>query len=146
MAAPTSPLWAQFNRWITEPFVYGESDCCLSVADWVKHVTGVDVAADLRLTYTDLTSCQRETNWRRDPLGVTTWCMEEVGSFERTAEPVAGDVGVLRALVGGRPVPFAGICLGEGHGWAAKAERGAVQIRGKDLVEVLRAWRIGYDG
>lgn len=37
---------------MTRPFSWGEHDCCLFAADCVQAVTGVDVAADFRGTYT----------------------------------------------------------------------------------------------
>lgn len=34
-------------------FVWGEFDCCLMAADWIKYVSGVDVAEPFRDRYSD---------------------------------------------------------------------------------------------
>ncbi|QPM89388.1 DUF6950 family protein [Pseudooceanicola algae] len=139
----SADLYGEINRWLPMPFHYGESDCCMVLADWVRRVTGIDVAAEYRLTYTDLGSCQRATGFRADPLRVTTHCMEAVGGFPRTDAPAPGDVAVVRALIDGRVVPFGALRLRDG--WASKAEHGACIWRRGDLIEVLRAWSIGYE-
>lgn len=137
-----TPLYAEINRWLTVPFRWGECDCMLVLADWVERQTGIDPARDLRLTYHDRSSCQRETRFLTDPLGVTTRCFEGVAGLARTGAPVAGDVAVVRVLQDGRPVTVGALCLGPDDGWAMKAEHGATTVR--QVVEVLRAWRVGY--
>lgn len=37
--------------WRSKPFVWGESDCCMFVAEYVKKLTGVDHAVRWRGTY-----------------------------------------------------------------------------------------------
>ena len=140
-----SPLYGELHRWMAQPFQWGQTDCCLVLADWVERVAGVDVAADLRQTYDDAGSCQRVTGFLRDPLAVTTRLMEDVGSFARTEAPVAGDVAVLRAWIGGEVKPFGALCLGP-EGWAAKSPQGVIQIHRRQIVDMLRAWSVGYEG
>lgn len=41
------------------PFVWGQNDCCLFVADWIEQATGVDCAASLRGTYSSGLGAQR---------------------------------------------------------------------------------------
>lgn len=140
-----SPLYQEINRWIGMPFRWGETDCCLVVADWVKRVTGREVAADLRQTYSDQGSCQQRTGYMSNPLKVAARCMETVGGFARTESPVAGDVALIKVLLEGRVTAVGAICLGR-SGWAVKAPRGALTLRGTEILGVMRAWSIGYVG
>lgn len=41
------------------PFAWGANDCCLFAADWVREVTGLDLAAPLRGTYADALTAAR---------------------------------------------------------------------------------------
>ncbi|MGY9046057.1 hypothetical protein P775_14280 [Puniceibacterium antarcticum] len=139
-----TPLYAELHRWASLPFLWGESDCCLVVCDWVERVTGIDPARDLRMTYDSAGSCQRETGFLRDPLRITTQCMEGIAGLARTAAPVAGDVGVIKILLEGQVRPVAALCLGPA-GWAVKSiQRGTTTLAPSHVIGVMRAWSVGY--
>ena len=42
----------------SQPFIWGECDCCLAGANWVRRVTGVDIAQRFRGTY----DCQKSAS------------------------------------------------------------------------------------
>lgn len=63
-------LYAELNRWRVTPWAWGQMDYMLSLADWVPNQTGIDPADDVRLTYEDRSSCQRDTGFLRDQLGL----------------------------------------------------------------------------
>lgn len=122
------------ETWASRPFREGERDCALQVADWVRINTGIDPAADLRGRYSTPTGMVRLLRRRGGLCAVMTACAEIAG-LEETAEPVRGDVGLIR-LPGGQEV--AGICTG--RLWAVAASSGLFGSR----AEVVRAWRIGH--
>ena len=114
------------------PFVDGQSDCALTIADWVIVATGCpDPALHLRGQYDS--ALQRERLLRR--LGgleaVVADCARRANLVE-TSEPRRGDIGVIRL---GRQV-LSAICLGER--WATKGD--GLVVAAAD--EVLMAWSI----
>ena len=116
------------------PFVDGQSDCALTIADWAMVATGcADPAGHLRGRYHN--ALGRERLLRR--LGgletVIGECARRAGLSE-TANPVRGDVGLVR--LNGQDL--AAICVG--RRWAIKSSRGVVV----EPVEVLRAWSVPH--
>ena len=114
------------------PFVDGQTDCALTIADWVMAATGCPDPADhLRGRYAS--ALQRERLLRR--LGglevVVSYCARRALLTE-TLEPLRGDIGVVRV---GRQV-LSAICLGDR--WAIKGE--GVVVAAAD--HVYRAWRV----
>lgn len=114
------------------PFVDGETDCALTVADWVEAVTGIDPAAHLRGRYK--TALGRERLLRK--LGgleaVMADCAARAG-LQETGSPGRGDIGLICLASG---VEIAGICTG--RLWSMASSDGHLAIRG----EVMRAWRV----
>lgn len=135
-----TPLYHEINRWMAAPFGWGEMDCVLACADWVRRVTGHDPAEDLRLTYDDAGSCQRATGFLRDPLGVVG---PRMARFPVTTRPERGDVALVKIVLDGRVHVVGAVCLGD-EGWAIKAASGALTTRA--VLGILRAWSIGYAG
>ena len=137
-------LLAWVNRLQAEPFVWGESDCVLIAADWVRQVRGVDPAADLRMTYASAAEAQRVLGWFTDPLAVVGPRMEAAG-LARTDAPVRGDVAVVDLPdARGRLRPHGAILFGRAF-WAARGEAGVVCLS-RDVVQMRAAWSVGYDG
>ena len=61
---PRRPDWqSAFDEFLiansARPFVWGQWDCCLFVADAIRAITGEDLARDLRARYSSL----REARW-----------------------------------------------------------------------------------
>lgn len=83
------------------PLQWGVHDCCLWAADAVQAVTGTDLAAGLRGTY----STQAEAQARLLQLGgLAALCVDRLGPVARTALAQPGDIGLatvgeVRALV-----------------------------------------------
>lgn len=114
------------------PFVDGQNDCALVVADWTMQATGcADPAFDLRGQYS--TPLGRERLLRRHGglKAVMTVCAERAG-LARTRRPKRGDIGLVR--IAGQSI--AAICLGDL--WAAKGEGLVVERASR----VIAAWRI----
>lgn len=125
-------LDAFLERIAATPFVDGQSDCALTIADWVILATGCPDPADhLRGQYDS--PLQRERLLRR--LGGLETVVEDCARralLPETLGPRRGDIGVVRV---GKQVLTA-ICLGER--WAIKGE--GVVVAAAD--HVYRAWRV----
>jgi hypothetical protein len=52
-------LWAFVQERQSRPFVWGEHDCCLFAADWVRELHGIDLAADVRGGYSSALGAAR---------------------------------------------------------------------------------------
>lgn len=131
------PTVQLMNRWQGSRFDWGICDCVLAVADWVLARTGVDPAADLRLTYRGAGECQRVTGFFTDPLSVIGPRMDRIAP--RTDAPGPGDVGLVLVAVDGVVQPHGAVCLGGGL-WGLKVEAGAMTTK---RAKVLAAWSIG---
>lgn len=121
------------RRASAEPFVYGEWDCAMFLANWVRTVTGNDPAAGLRGAYSG------EAGWKRLVLregGLRAL----VGSLARAAglveidpsSAMPGDVGVIATRLG-----QAG-AIRVDNGWAVKMRRSVAIGPGV----ALGAWRV----
>ena len=133
-------LHRHINTWLSKPFIWGECDCMLVLADWVWLVTGSDPAKDLRYTYDSKFSCQRVTGFYSDPVGTVARFAEVNAGLARTETPVKGDIGIVEVPVDGS-IQMAGAIF-TGKSWALKAPHGATTMR---PVRVVVAWSVGYD-
>lgn len=138
-----SPLYATLHRWAATPFVWGETDCMLVLADWIETVHGTDPAAGLRYTYHDALTCQRAVRWFTDPVGAVERCLETIGGLPRTEAPEPGDMAVL-ALRGedGRRMPTGALWLG--RAWAIKGPEGTTTLAPRVAGAPLAIWSVGY--
>lgn len=145
-----TPLYQELHRWAAMPFIWGETDCMLCLADWVLRVTGGDPAVDIRGTYDSRGSCQRETGFLRDPVGSVEKCLATIGGLPRVEEPKKGDVAVILARdADGRIGPCGAIWLGSA--WGCKGPSGTTTIspRAADVMldgkNVPAIWSVGYE-
>lgn len=138
-----TPLYHIMHHWMTTPFVWGESDCCLGLADWYHHLYGIDPAKQLRGQYHDAQSCQRLCKWFTDPVSVISNCLDTVGGRPFVDAPERGDVGVITVASEGRTMPAGAVWLGDC--WGCKGPHGATTISGQSANH-LAIWGIGYAG
>lgn len=137
-----TPLYGEINRWMTLPFIWGETDCALVCGDWIASVTGTDPFDAIRMTYDSPGTCQKETGFLRDPVDAVGRYLEAAG-LPRTADPVKGDVGVVKVLLEGVVRPVTGLCLGDGR-WAVKSPGGVTTLSPRAVLGVMQAWSVGY--
>lgn len=125
-----SVLAAHIANARSRPFVWGEHDCVLWCADWVRKVTDRDPAADCRGQY----SSEADARLALNALGCST--PAELADRHLPQIPVAhakrGDV-VLHPVTGGL-----GICDGV-HAYFL-TERGVTRI---EFTRCPRAWGVG---
>jgi len=132
-------LYRFLNQQIGRPFVWGENDCCLILADWIREVYGYDPAEHLRFTYDSASSCQRHTRFFTNPVSVVASMAEDVCNFSRTDSFVKGDVGILYLPVDKKMTPVGGIFTGKS--WAVKAPDGVTTLQPHEIKAV---WGVGY--
>ncbi|WP_457645329.1 DUF6950 family protein [Profundibacter sp.] len=136
-----TPIFQELHRWMATPHVWGVADCITVLADWVQVVTGTDPMADVRMTYFDAASCQRETGFMRDPVAVFDKYAAAAG-LQRGNELRAGDIAVIRRRDMVDPWPVGG--LWTGSAWACKGPHGVTTLAPK-MVEVIAFWNVGYE-
>ena len=141
-------VYIEMHRWMASPFIWGETDCMLSLADWVQRVHGVDPAADIRGTYDSRGSCQRETGFLRDPIAAVERCLASIGGLPRVEAPQEGDVGlIVHQEPDGRSTPCGALWLGAA--WGCKGLNGATTVK-PGMAKVMTdakgpaIWGVGY--
>jgi hypothetical protein len=122
----------------TTPFVDGQCDCVLNVADWVLAVTGVDPAAGLRGTY-DTVKGRNRVLRRQGGLRAAMAQGAARAGLQPTKTPVRGDVGLITKRHVVRQVPMAAIFMG--RSWAVKSKDGLAAIEPDN---VLDAWSVPH--
>lgn len=134
-----TPIIAELNRWMSLPFIWGETDCIMVLCDWIKAVRGVDPAENDRFTYTDAGSCQRETRYFSDPVATLDSRFSRAG-IKRGNDLCPGDVALIR-LPGDRH-PVGGIWTGEF--WGCKGPSGTTTVSSA-VAQVQAFWSVGYE-
>ena len=129
-------LYAHLHRWMAEPFVWGKSDCILSLADYVISLGHPDPAAKWRGTYDSALSCQRVSGFLNDPVRLIEEGVAPLG-FRRVQAAERGDIGVIKVADSGKLVATGAICLG--INWAVRGERSLVI---GPAAEVVAVWRV----
>lgn len=116
---------------LTKPFKWGEQDCALFAADCVQAVTGDDLAATLRGTYsTALAAARILESWG----GLEALATAKLGEPHDTQwNAVPGDIGLVQSANG----PCLALCAGT-H-WLAPGERGLQPLARADA---LKAWKV----
>lgn len=120
---------------------WGEADCFMVPAGWVRFVTGMDPASGFRGLYRDETSCLAVLRAHGGALRLAAAGMASAG-LKRAGEPLRGDVGMVRVptTVGGsiRNRSCGAICVGPSRWAVMTGDLGIVEI---DMRHVI-AWQV----
>lgn len=116
--------------WRSTPFIWGDSDCMLSIGDYVALRGAVDVTARFRGTYADEAGALAHM----DACGGMAGFAAQAG-LTPVAAPCRGDVVALAP--GGDERHVGALCTGDGI--AARLERGVIEVNAR-LVRILGAW------
>lgn len=137
----TDPVFQEANRWLATPFVWGETDCMLMLADWVVAQTGcADPCAAIRGIYRDPVGCEQLTGFLSSPMTVMGWYAVRAG-LQPTAVPRRGDIGLVSvALAGRRALVCGALCLGT-H-WLLRTEADGAWVLAHDRVTLRAAWHV----
>lgn len=117
----------------SSPFDWGNTDCCLMLADWWMLNHGVDPAAHLRGSYGTEAECQQILDKAGGVLKLVSGLAHSVGA-RPAYDPRPGDFGVISA----RNFRF-GAILTPTMRWFVKTPDGACGFRGCD---VLMVWSL----
>jgi hypothetical protein len=119
---------------------WGETDCLMMLADWIKLRHGVDPAADIRGTYSTEEESLELMVRHRGIVGCIEHCVRPLG-IDRTSLPVKGDIGVVFAGVKRRGKIRHGltgaICVSD-RLWAVKSPAGLMIAD----FRFLRTWSV----
>lgn len=137
-----TPLYQQLHQWAKTPFIWGESDCMTCVCDWINRVRGFDPAWDLRGTYDSRGSCQRETGFFRDPVGVVDRYFRAAGHLPMVEVAQVGDVALIQLMGADGRLDTCG-ALWLGSAWGCKGPSGTTTMA-PSMVKVLAVWSVGY--
>jgi len=88
-----------------KPFVWGQHDCCLWVANTVRAMTGTDHAKEFRGKYTSMRGAHKV-------LGKKGLSGSLDKKFSRINHPKRGDVVLIPTEITEQPLEGLGICLG----------------------------------
>lgn len=116
------------------PFVWGEADCALFVADWVRLCTGSDPAANLRGRY----ACKRTAAalWQGGLADVVQKCALAAGLAETSNHTSVGSIAVLRG-------PGGDVCaIRTALGWVMRDRRSLHCLAAADAT-VISCWQFG---
>jgi hypothetical protein len=135
VAGVLSPLDAYLRAAAGQPFVWGERDCCLWAADWIKARTGRDPAEGFRGRYRTRLGAHRLVRRLGGWQPAMRELAERAGLAERECgeDAAPGDV----ALVVMQPHPV--LAIRGRIGWACKTERGVVESA---LFRDIRVWAV----
>ena len=119
------------KHWRSTPFIWGKSDCLLSIADYIVENGGVDGGKGLRGTY----DTEQGANAHVRAAGGFEALINATGIAE-TDNPSEGDVCVCRVM----NQPTAGLHTSDGVVFRHK-DKGVVEISDRFL-EVVQSWSI----
>lgn len=118
-----------------EPFVWGENDCALTIANWWREVHGEDPAAHLRGTYATQEECQRVLRREGGLPRIVQRIAASVGA-PRTISPKPGDAAVIR-----HGTYHFGVILSPSMRWIGKDVDGVAAIAA-DQIKPVAMWSV----
>jgi hypothetical protein len=130
------------NRAAATPFAWGEHDCLLWLADWIRERRGIDPALGIRGGYTTMLQAARIVREAGGMQSLVDITIREAG-LSRTPAGARGDIAVVQ-IAGDGGEHFgnqAGAILLSGSA-AMICQAGLVMPRRAD-VPVVAAWRVG---
>lgn len=135
---PADLLPAFMREAAAAPFAFGEWDCCMMLANWVRMARGgQDPAAAIRGTYSGDLGWGAIVEAAGGMVPLVAGIAERAGMGKvHPDDAMAGDVAVVK--IGGNDFELGGICLGPDR-WAVKLQRGVQQL---PRTRALAAWRL----
>lgn len=121
------------QAWRQGEFIWGTSDCLISLADYVFDLTGYDGGEPFRGRYDDEAGAWRLLEQHGGGIAV----FDRAPVLERTDAPARGDIVFFDV---GDSQPIGALCTGRGI--AARRDRGTAEI-GMRFVRIVAAWKIG---
>lgn len=131
----TDHVDATLKLWRQSMFIYGRTDCLLSIADYLVTRGTVDIGVRFRGTYRDALGAMGHVDDYGGPQGLL-----DLFQLPRIdpCEAVRGDIVVLDSGTG------PGGCVGAlctGTGVAARLERGVIEVE-RRFTNLTHAWKV----
>lgn len=121
--------------WRQSAFEWGDTDCMLSIGDYVAKCGGPDLTPDYRGRYDSEAGAHAAMQPAGGPVGIV-----DSSGLSRVQTPARGDIVVIDVTTpGGPPVLIGGLCTGSGV--AIRRERGTAEISLR-LVKLAGAWKV----
>lgn len=136
-----SRLIAAIESRRNEPFKWGTQDCCMFAADIVMAITGGDIAAKWRVTYTDAIGAALAIKRGGGIDGLVAGVADDFGlrALPSVAYAQRGDlVEIDIENTGDSAGPALGVCVG-----SMVAGAGADGVVFVPLLKCRKAWRVG---
>lgn len=114
------------RQWRRGGHVWGESDCMLSIGDYVAATGGFDLTTRFRGTY----DTEEAAMAHMDANGGAEGLIDQM-RLERTDSPVRGDVAVVQGI--------GALCTGSG--FALRLDRGVIEVD-RRFVTYSAAWKV----
>lgn len=95
MAEIDNTLSKYLSHAMVKKWRWGEFDCMLWVADWVKFCTGQEIAAEYRNNYTTEREARNRIKEAGGIIELMELCVSRAGA-KRTTDPQPGDFGLVR--------------------------------------------------
>lgn len=118
------------DDWRRSAFVWGQSDCLLSVGDYIAAAGHMDVASRFRGTYDTEEGAMAHVLEYEGHEGLI-----DLTGLPRVDQPERGDVAVIDT----GETDVAALCTGDG--FVLRLERGTVEVNAR-FVTVVAAWRV----
>lgn len=113
------------------PFVWGQNDCSMWCASWIRDVHGIDPAAAFRGTYATADECAALVEQQGGLEAFADRLLTKAG-MRRAIAPEPGDVAVVHTLIGPAMMIYTGLS------WAWKSPHGVLFARREPIV----AWAV----
>lgn len=118
------------SQWRKGSHVWGQSDCLLSVGDYIAAAGHIDVASRFRGTYDSEAGAMRHVTANGGHTGLI-----DLTGIKRVDRPMRGDVVVIDT----GETEVGGLCTGDSV--ALRLERGVLELD-KRFVRIVAAWRV----
>lgn len=119
------------KHWRQTEFVWGETDCVMSLFDYARPVIGRDAGEPWRGTY----HSEDEANAILEQWGGHASILATSG-LEETDEPGRGDIVILDSSHGDN---VTGLCTGDGI--VMRLPRGTIEVARK-FMKISKAWKV----
>lgn len=129
------------DAWLMKRERYGEADCALFMADWIRAKRGIDPAAPWRGRYETPMQALRIVKRAGGLKAIVGKALRSHGIVE-TDDPKAGDIAVVNVPSDRMAFGGVGAIFASPRALAVPLENGGLICARADLVKVLAAWSV----
>lgn len=116
---------------VSEPFIWGQTDCCVFLAEWILWKHAVDLASGFLSLYSSQRGAQRLIKQEGGLLAILDKSLLPAG-FPRTKAPMEGDAGLVETQLGETAA------IRTQTGWVCKSPGGLIAA----AFPVIASWKL----